>query len=158
MIDVAKAETDPAHSTVARVPAGCNPVRVVTSADGSVVWVTARASDAVLAFSASKLRTDPAHALLADVRVGELPVGLALVRGGTRIVVADSNRFDVGGQAASLAVVDVPAALAGRPALLGYLPAGRFAREMALEPDGGTLLVTNFASGQLEAVSVPDLP
>ena len=51
VIDVAKAETDPAHSTVARVPAGCNPVRVVTSADGSVVWVTARASDAVLAFS-----------------------------------------------------------------------------------------------------------
>jgi len=29
---------------------------------------------------------------------------------------------------------------------------------MALEPDGKTLLVTNFASGQLEAVSVPDLP
>ena len=55
-------------------------------------------------------------------------------------------------------VVGVAAALAGRPALLGYLPAGGFPREMALEPDGRTLLVTNFSSGQLEAVEVADLP
>jgi hypothetical protein len=111
-----------------------------------------------VAFSAARLRTDPAHALLADVRVGELPVGLALVRGGTRIVVADSNRFTVAGASASLAVVDVPDALAGRPALLGYLPAGGFPRQIAAERGGRTLLVTNFASGQLESVDVADLP
>jgi hypothetical protein len=29
---------------------------------------------------------------------------------------------------------------------------------MALVPGGGTALVTNFAAGQLEAVSVPSLP
>jgi hypothetical protein len=29
---------------------------------------------------------------------------------------------------------------------------------MALEPDGRTLLVANFSSGQLEAVGVADLP
>jgi hypothetical protein len=29
---------------------------------------------------------------------------------------------------------------------------------MALEPDGRTLLVGNFSSGQLEAVDVADLP
>jgi len=52
----------------------------------------------------------------------------------------------------------VAAALAGRPALLGYLPAGGFRREMALEPDGKTLLVGNYTSGQLEAVTVADLP
>ncbi|MGO8959694.1 MAG: hypothetical protein ACLQFR_20350 [Streptosporangiaceae bacterium] len=158
VIDVAKAETDPAHSVVSRVLAGCNPVRVITSPDGSTVWVTARASDALLAFSASRLRADPRHALLAAVRVGEAPVGLALVRGGTRIVVADSNRFAAGGAVASLALVDTAAALAGKPALLGYLPAGRFPREMALEPGGKVLLVTNFASGQLEAVNVASLP
>jgi DNA-binding beta-propeller fold protein YncE len=158
VISVPRAESDPAASVVSSVPAGCNPVRVISSADGRVVWVTARASDALLAFSAARLRTDPAHALLADVRVGELPVGLALVRGGTRIVVADSNRFTVAGASASLAVVDVPDALAGRPALLGYLPAGAFPRQMAVEQGGGTLLVTNFASGQLESVNVADLP
>jgi DNA-binding beta-propeller fold protein YncE len=158
VISVPKAEADPPASVVSSVPAGCNPVRVISSADGAVVWVTARASDALLAFSAARLRTDPAHALLADIGVGELPVGLALVRGGTRIVVADSNRFTVAGASAGLAVVDVPDALAGRPALLGYLPAGGFPREMAVERGGQTLLVTNFASSQLESVDVADLP
>ena len=158
VISVARAEQDPAHSIVARTVAGCNPVRVITSANGSVVWVTARASDALLAFSAARLLTDPGHALLADVRVGELPVGLALVRGGSLVVVADSDRFDVPGARSSLAVVDVADALAGRPALLGYLPAGGFPREMALEPGGATLLVTNYSSGQLEAVDVAALP
>jgi DNA-binding beta-propeller fold protein YncE len=158
VISVAKAETDPAHSIVARVAAGCNPVRVVASADGRVVWVTARASDALLAFSSTRLRTDPAHALLADVQVGELPVGLTLARADRLVVVADSDRFNVASAHASLAVVDVADALAGRPALLGYLPAGGFPREMALEPSGRTLLVTNYTSGQLEVVNLAELP
>ena len=35
---------------------------------------------------------------------------------------------------------------------------GRFPREMAPEPGGRTLLVTNFASGQVELVNVAGLP
>jgi DNA-binding beta-propeller fold protein YncE len=140
------------------VSAGCQPVRVITSADGSVVWVTARASDTLLGFSAARLRADPAHSLIGAVRVGEAPVGLALIRNGTRIVVAGSNRFNAPGAASSLAVVNVAAALAGKAALLGYLPAGGFPRQMALEPGGATLLVTNFDSRQLESVNVADLP
>jgi DNA-binding beta-propeller fold protein YncE len=158
VINVARAESDPARSVVARVRAGCNPVRVATSANGSVVWVTARASDALLAFSAGALRADPRSALLADVAVGEAPVGLALVRDGALIVVADSNRFDVSGQQASLAVVDVHEALSGQPALLGYLRAGAFPRDVAANPAGSTVLVANYASGQVESVNVADLP
>jgi DNA-binding beta-propeller fold protein YncE len=158
VISVPKAESDPAASVVATVTAGCEPVRVITSADGSVVWVTARASDALLGFSAARLRTDPSHALVARVEVGEAPVGLALARNGSLIVVADSNRFAAAGQAASLAVVSVPAALAGRPALVGYLPAGQFPRDMAAAPGGRTVLVANFASGQLETVNIGALP
>jgi DNA-binding beta-propeller fold protein YncE len=158
VISVPKAESDPAASVVGTVTAGCNPVRVITSADGSVVWVTARASDALLAFSADRLRTDPAHALLADLRVGEAPVGLALAKRGSLIVVADSNRFGASGKAASLAVVDVPDALAGRPALLGYLPAGQFPRDVAASADGGTVLVANYDSGQVETVNLGALP
>lgn len=109
---------------VATVTAGCNPVRVAVSADRTVIWVTARESDSLLAFSAARLHSQPAHALLAAVRVGNAPVGLALVRNGTRIVVADSNRFRAPGAASTLAMVSVPAALAGRPALLGYVQAG----------------------------------
>lgn len=158
VINLRRAETNPAGSAVTTVTAGCSPVRVAVSADGQVVWVTARESDSVLGFSAARLLTSPARALIAEVRVGEAPVGLALVKGGTRLVVADSNRFNAPHASASLAVVSVPAALAGRPGLLGYLPAGGFPREMTLEPAGRVLLVTNFNSGQLETVNVPGLP
>ena len=140
------------------VTAGCSPVRVIVSAAGGVVWVTARESDALLGFSAARLRSVPARALIARVAVGVAPVGLALARNGTRIVVADSDRFSARSAASSLAVVSVPAALGARPALLGYLPAGGFPREMTLEPGGRTLLVTDFSSQQLQAVDVAGLP
>ena len=71
---------------------------------------------------------------------------------------ADSDRFTEAGASASLAVVDVPDALEGRPALPSYLPAGGFPRQMAVEQGGRTLLVTNFDSSQLESVNVADLP
>ena len=69
-----------------------------------------------------------------------------------------ANSTSVSSATADLSVVNVAAALAGRPAVLGIIPAGMFPREMALEPGGQTLLVTNYASGQLEAISVPTLP
>ena len=132
-------------------------MRVITSADGREVWVTARESDDLLCFSAAALRSDPARALVAVVRVGEAPVGLMLVRDGSRVVVADSNRFNATGANSDLSVVNVAAALA-RPAVTGRIPAGQFPREMALVPGGQRLLVSNFASGQVEAVSVPTIP
>ena len=158
VVSVARADNDPAASVVATVAAGCNPVRVITSADGREVWVTARASDDLLCFSAAALRTDPGRALMAIVRVGEAPVGLMLVRNGSLVVVADSNRFGASGATSDLSVVSVAAALAGKSAAVGLITAGLFPREMALEPDGQRLLVTNFASGQLEAVSIPSIP
>ena len=158
VISLRRAETDPAGSVMSTVTAGCSPVRVIVSGDGHVIWVTARGSDFLLGFSAARLLSDPARALIARVRVGAAPVGLALVDNGTRIVVADSNRFSAPAAASSLAVVSVAAALAARPALLGYVRAGGFPREMALEPGGRTLLVTNFSSQQLEAVNITGLP
>ncbi len=155
VIDLGRAETDAKSSVVSTVTAGCSPVRVVVSSNGQTVWVTARGSDALLAFSAASLRSDPTHALIAQVRVGAAPVGLALVNGDSRIVVAESNRFGAG-TTADLTVVNIQDALAQKPALLGTIPAGRFPREMAVS--GGTLLVTNYGSGQVEAVDLRTLP
>jgi DNA-binding beta-propeller fold protein YncE len=138
------------------VDAVSQPVRVITSADGEV-WVTARASDDLLCFSAARLVSDPASALVAVVRVGEAPVGLAAVHGGSLVVVADSNRFGASGATADLDVVNVAAALSSGRAVVGHIAAGSFPREMALLPDG-TLLVTNYASGQVEAVDVASIP
>ena len=154
VIDLRRAETDPARSVVATVDAGCQPVRVVTAADGTQVWVTARASDDVLCFAAARLVSDPSRALVAVVRVGEAPVGLAAVDGGSLVVVADSNRFGAAGATSDL---DVAAALAGRPAVTGHVRAGLFPRDMTLAP-GGMLLVSNFDSGQVEAVDVATIP
>jgi DNA-binding beta-propeller fold protein YncE len=133
-------------------------VRVAVSPDGGTVWVTARASNRLLAFSAARLLGDPRQALLAAVPVGTAPVGLALVAGGRRVIVADSNRFAGALTPSDLTVVDARAALAGRPADLGTIPAGVFPRELALEPGGATLLVSNWSSGQLEAVGLAALP
>jgi DNA-binding beta-propeller fold protein YncE len=157
VIDLARAETDPAHSVVATVAAGYQPVRVVTSADGTQVWVTARASDDLLCFSAARLASDPARALVAIIRVGSEPVGLAAVRGGALIVVADSNRFAASGASSALSVVNVATALAGRPAVTGEIRTGMFPRDMTVSPDG-TLLVSDFSSGQVQAVGTASLP
>ena len=158
VMSLSRAETSPATAVLARVPAGCGPVRLAVSGSGQVIWVTARESDAVVAFSAARLRTDPGRALLAWQRVGEAPVGLALVGNGTRLVVADSNRFNAAGRQASLAVVSTAAVLAGRPALLGYLPAGQFPRDVFAPPGGQQVLVANYDSQRLETVWVPALP
>jgi DNA-binding beta-propeller fold protein YncE len=160
VVSLDRAETDPAASVVATVDAGFQPVRVITSADGTQVWVTARASDDLLCFSAARLVSSPARALVAVVRVGEAPVGLAAVHGGALIVVADSNRYGAAGASADLDVVGVADALNGRgAAVLGHVRSGSFPREMAAPADrDGALLVTNNVSGQLESVDVGSLP
>ncbi len=155
VINVARAESHPARSVQATAPAGCDPGRVITTSGGSTVWVTARASNALLAFSAARLRSDPGRALIAKVRVGQAPIGLTALPGGRRLLVANSGTRQ--GHPASLAVIDEAAALAGRPALVGVIGAGLLPREFAVVPDGRTALVTNSASHQLEAVNVSQL-
>lgn len=149
LLRVAEVEQHPAAAVEHTVAAGCAPVRVVVSSGGTV-WVTARESDAILGFSASALARG-APALIAEVAVGSAPVGMALFDGDQRMLVANSNRFAQG--ASSLAVLD----LEGKPALVGYLPANGFPRQMTLEPNKKEILITNYASSQLEAVPVAPL-
>src|ERR1039458_3202387 len=40
VVDVARASTDPAQAVVARVPAGCSPVRMAITPDGARIYVT----------------------------------------------------------------------------------------------------------------------
>jgi DNA-binding beta-propeller fold protein YncE len=155
VISVARAESDPAGSVQATALAGCDPGRVITTSRDSTVWVTARASNALVAFSAARLRSDPGRALIAKVRVGPSPIGLTMLPGGHRILVANSGLHQT--RPASLTVIDAVAALAGRPALVGVIGAGALPREFAVEPGGRTALITNSASHQLEAVNVAQL-
>jgi DNA-binding beta-propeller fold protein YncE len=159
VVDVARARTDPARSVVARVAAGCNPVRLVTSPKGDVAYVTARGEHAVLAFDTQKLLTDSAHALIGRVPAGTAPVGIAVIDDGKRIVATSSNRF--AGSASdtqSLTVIDAAKISSGAAAVLGEIPAGAFPRELRVTADGKTLLVTNFNSRTLQLVDLARLP
>jgi len=142
VINLKLAETRPRRSVDESATAGCDPVRVALSPDGTVVWVAARES----------------NGLLARIRVGAAPVGLALLRNGTRIVVADSNRFAATGQTAALTVIDTHAALAHKPAVIGEISAGTFPRELSVQATQNRLLVTNFGSNQLEVIDLSHLP
>jgi DNA-binding beta-propeller fold protein YncE len=158
VLSLSRAETDPAHAVVSRAPAGCQPARVLLSPDHEVIWVTARESDALLGFSATKLRTAPGHALIAKVMVGEFPLGEALIDHGTRIIIADSNANGVKGAPYNIAVVSTADALGGKPALLGYVPTGPVPRQFAVVPGGATVLVTIENAHAIEAINVGDLP
>ncbi len=136
--------------------AGCQPVRVVLSPDGSLAWVTALQSDALLAFQTSRVLSDPAAALRAVVRVGAEPVGLVLLDRGQLLVVGDSDRYGIAGGSA-ISLISASDALAGRPATLGSLPAGQFPRDLSYDTGVGVVLVPNFLSQDVELLSLPAL-
>lgn len=149
VLDTRVAEHDPAGAVLAAVDAGCSPVRVAL-ADG-LAWVTARGSNALLAFDTR----GAAPTLVADVPVGAQPVGVLPVSGGRYVLVANSARFTAPNATQSVSVVDAADALAGRPAQLGVIPAGQFPREMAYDPARHLVLVGNFLSQNVETFAVP---
>jgi DNA-binding beta-propeller fold protein YncE len=153
MLDEQLARQEPAGAIVSHVGAGCNPVRVALSPDGSIAWVTARASDVLIGFSTSDLSGQPSDALRAVVRVGLEPVGVALYDAGRYALVANSARFVSTDTPQSITDVDLEAALAGRAAVVGWIVTGAFPREIAI--DGTFGLVTNYDSGTVEAFQLP---
>ena len=150
VVDVARAKTDPAHSIVSRVPAACSPVRTAMSPAGDRIYVTARNSNAVLAFDTAKLVSDPDHARAGMATVGTAPVPVIVVNGGKTVVVGNSNRFDA--DQSKQQVLDV---LTADPLKVsGHIPAGAFPREMRLSADGSTLFLTNFSSDTVQIVDL----
>jgi DNA-binding beta-propeller fold protein YncE len=158
VLSMSAAETHRKAAVRSSVTAGCGPARITVSANGSDVWVTDRESNALVVFSADKLLSNPADSIIARVNVGQTPIGVTFIRGGTEIMVADSNLNHVHG-ADTLTLVSTQRALqgGGSAAVLGFLPSGQTPREFGLEP-GGTLLVTDNSSGQLQAIDTRSLP
>jgi len=157
VLSVQKLEANPSSALVGQATAGCGAAGVTVSPDGKMVWVTAQASNELLGFSAAKLRTDPEHALAAQVRVGQTPTGVILVDGGRKIIVADANLNGLP-SSDNLAVVDVAAAIARKPALIGYIPSGRSPLNFALSAFGQYLYVSDSGAAQIQVVNVSTLP
>jgi DNA-binding beta-propeller fold protein YncE len=159
VVDVARARTDPASSVVARIPAGCSPVRLAISPAGDRVYVTARNSNSLLAFDTGKFLSDSSGARVGTVPVGRSPVGVAVVNGGTQVLVTNSDRFAADRKARqALTVIDAARVAQGAPAILGSLPAGAFPREFGMSPDGATLFVANYESNEIEIVDLKWMP
>jgi DNA-binding beta-propeller fold protein YncE len=161
-IDVAKASTDPGHAVLARIAAGCGPVRVALAPDGDIAWVSVRGENRVLAFATARLRDDPEHALLASVDVGALPVGLAVSLDGAHLLVANSNRSadpdaKDGSKPADLSLIDPAAALAGKPSIVATIATGALPREVLPMRDG-TFLVTDYNANVVDVVTIPGSP
>ncbi|MGO9255298.1 MAG: beta-propeller fold lactonase family protein [Bryobacteraceae bacterium] len=158
VVDVARAKTDPSHSVVARIPAGCSPVRMAISPGGDRIYVTARNSNAVLAFDTAKLVSDPEHARVGMAPVGSAPVPIAVFDDGRKVLAGNSNRFAGSTEPQTLTVLDAAKIQEGAEATLGTIPAGAFPREMAVSSDGRTLFVTNFSSQSLQVIDLDHLP
>jgi DNA-binding beta-propeller fold protein YncE len=160
VIDAARAEDGAEDQAVlGKAYAGCQPVRVAVSPDGATAWVTTEQSNALLAFATANLVRDPGRALRAVVPVGSEPAGVVLADGGRIALVANSNRGLVpgtGGPASqTVSVISTAAALAGRPAGIGAIPAGRFPRDLSVNPAINEVYLGNFNSGTIEEFPVP---
>ena len=153
VVDVEKAKTDPEHSVVKWLAAGCSPVRAALSAGGDFLYVTARSSDAVLVYATAKMLSDPGHAQIAKVPTGKSPVGITVADSGKKLLVANSNRFGGSGNQ-TVTLIDAAKVSSGEAAVLGTIPAQSFPRELASSPDGKTVFLSNFNSNSLEIINV----
>jgi DNA-binding beta-propeller fold protein YncE len=159
VVNVARAKTDPANSVVGRIPAGCSAVRMAISPDGQRIYVTARNSNAVGVFDTSKLLSDADHARLGTAAVGEAPVPVAVIDGGKKVVVGNSNRFAGGNAPETLSVLDAAKMEQnGTDATIGTIPSGAFPREFDVSADGRTLFLTNAGSSSLQVIDIDRLP
>jgi DNA-binding beta-propeller fold protein YncE len=141
---------DVAHAAVARVPAGCSPVRMALSPDGATAWVTARNSNAVLGFSVAKLIAGDQTAQVANVEVGVAPVPVIVSPDGQLLLVGNSNRFGLGAAGnQSLTVLDPRAATTGGTAKLGQITVGKFPRELSRTRSGSTVFLANWDSNSV---------
>ena len=157
VVDVERAKTNPAGSIVSYVPAGCSPVRLAISPAGDRAFVTARNSNALLAFDTAKLRGDASKALIGTVPVGIAPVGIEVVD--KQVFVTNSDRFGAKPNARqTLTVIDTARIAQGAGAIQGTIQAGGFPRGFGVSPDGRTLFMSNFSSNEIQIIDLKHLP
>ncbi|HTA40667.1 MAG TPA: YncE family protein, partial [Candidatus Acidoferrales bacterium] len=153
-LDVAKAERDPGNAIVSYTPAACHPVRASLSPDGTTLWVTARGSNAVLAFSTAKLLAGDATAQIASIAVGTAPVPIVATPDGRYVLAGNSNRFGTGpGGNQTLSVIDVRT-----HAVVGQIPVGKFPRQFNVTGSGSTIFLSNFGSETVTVIDPAAIP
>jgi DNA-binding beta-propeller fold protein YncE len=151
VIDIGRATSGSidADAIVSRVAAGCSPVRLAESANGSSLFVTARGDNSVLQYHVAALAADAERSFQRAIPSGgDAPVGLRLFDQDRLLAVANSNRFADG--AGNLAVLDFSSPRT--PSKI--IPAGTFPRNISLGHSPDVLLLTNYSSRSLEVVRI----
>jgi DNA-binding beta-propeller fold protein YncE len=151
VINVATAETTPGSGAIlATVDAGCSPVRMAETSNGSTLWVAIRGDNRVLALNTAMLESNPNNALLGYADTGgTAPVGISLFHGDQLLAVANSNRFNTGTANATILYVANPASAS----VVQTITTGLFPREVTVGSDDATLYLTNYDSDTLEVIS-----
>jgi 6-phosphogluconolactonase (cycloisomerase 2 family) len=96
--------------------------------------------------------------LLTSTSVERAPTGVALIEDDAVVVVTNSNRFSAADAPQSITLLDARKVLSGQPGLLATIPVGAFPRELSLQSDGRTLLLTNYNSNTVDLFDVRRLP
>lgn len=152
VMDVQRLRNRSKNAILARIAAGCSPVRLIENSDASVLFVSARGDDAILAFTPRLLESDPEHAFVrAFPSGGTAPVGMRLFAQDRLLAVANSNRFaDSNG---TVAILDVSklSDTANHTPIKAWV-AGAFPRNIGISRDKKTLYVTNYTSRCLQVI------
>jgi len=156
VIDVDKAKLGYGRLSIMRtIASGCSPVRIVESADGKMIWVTARGDNRVLGFDVNMLLSQrPNESFVGHADSGgTAPVGLALFNNDRLLAVANSNRFHAKDGVASVGFIDVrepSKAMVVKSLVLENEKS--FPRNVKVGPDDSTLYVTLYNADKLEVI------
>ena len=140
------------RAQIARVRAGCAPVRVALDERRGIVWMTARESDMLIGY--------PQHDVLRGsrtvpilVRTGKSPVGLAIGSSGV-LAVGNSARFEKRQRRQSVAIYSTQGLPAGASRVLKTEEVGSFPRDIAIDAAGTRLYVANFGSSSVTVIPI----
>lgn len=136
----------------ARVRAACAPVRVVFDDRRSVVWITARESDVLLAYRLDEvLAQNRAHVL--RISTGRSPVGLAINAFSDEIAVGNSARFQSHAGRQSVKLYPLGDLRRGVVATSAARQVGVFPRDIAASRTQRIFFVANFGSASVSIIA-----
>jgi hypothetical protein len=152
VIDAQRAARLESNAILSRVASGCSPVRLTETEDASLLFVSARGDDSILAFVPRLLELDGEHSLLRALPSGgAAPVGIRLFWRDRMLAVANSNRFaDSDGTVAILDVSHLSSVVDRVP--LKTWATGRFPRNIGISRGNNTLYLTNYSSRSLQVI------
>lgn len=136
---------------LARVRAGCAPVRVALDEQRHIIWMTARESDVLIGYPQAGVLHGATTAPLL-VRTGKSPVGLAIGAADGILAVGDSARFEKRQRRQMVALYSTHDLLLRAPHAMKVEEVGAFPRDIVINAAGTAMYVANFGSSSVSVI------